>query len=144
MTGTFDNWAATEKLDKVGDAFEKTVALPDSSQKILYKVRTRMPYVSSRLSRLSGCPLLSCVVLSVGKTASAAGRGESNGRQRPRNAAACLVVTSLVFRACDPERTVHWRPMWTSRASSTPSAFPLCLVLLAFRGNEPRHGPDRL
>ena len=41
VTGTFDNWAKTEKLDPVGTGFEKTVTLPDSSEKILYKVRTR-------------------------------------------------------------------------------------------------------
>ena len=38
VTGTFDNWAKTEKLDPVGTGFEKTVTLPDSSAKILYKV----------------------------------------------------------------------------------------------------------
>lgn len=39
MTGTFDNWTKSEKLDKVGDSFEKTVILPDATQKIYYKVR---------------------------------------------------------------------------------------------------------
>ncbi|KAI1742590.1 hypothetical protein F4680DRAFT_21456 [Xylaria scruposa] len=37
VTGTFDDWKKTEKLDKVGDAFQKTVALTDISSKILYK-----------------------------------------------------------------------------------------------------------
>ncbi|KAI0453434.1 hypothetical protein F5B21DRAFT_479293 [Xylaria acuta] len=37
VTGTFDDWKKTEKLEKVGDSFEKTVALPDASSKILYK-----------------------------------------------------------------------------------------------------------
>ncbi|KAI0551658.1 hypothetical protein F4679DRAFT_538748 [Xylaria curta] len=37
VTGTFDDWKKTEKLDKVGDTFQKTVALPDISSKILYK-----------------------------------------------------------------------------------------------------------
>ncbi|KAK2019064.1 hypothetical protein LZ32DRAFT_653248 [Colletotrichum eremochloae] len=37
VTGTFDNWTKSEKLEKVGDSFEKTVTLPDASQKIYYK-----------------------------------------------------------------------------------------------------------
>jgi len=38
VTGTFDNWSKSEKMSKVGDAFEKSVELPDSSDKIYYKV----------------------------------------------------------------------------------------------------------
>lgn len=38
MTGTFDNWTKSVKLDKVGDRFEKTVILPDTSTKVYYKV----------------------------------------------------------------------------------------------------------
>jgi Glycogen recognition site of AMP-activated protein kinase len=38
VTGTFDDWGNSEKLDKVGDTFEKEVQLPDASKKILYKV----------------------------------------------------------------------------------------------------------
>ncbi|KAI1750790.1 hypothetical protein F4782DRAFT_532076 [Xylaria castorea] len=37
VTGTFDDWKKTEKLDKIGDSFQKTVFLPDISSKILYK-----------------------------------------------------------------------------------------------------------
>lgn len=39
MTGTFDNWSKSEKLEKKGGHFEKTVFLPDASEKIYYKVR---------------------------------------------------------------------------------------------------------
>lgn len=38
VTGTFDDWSKSEKLDKVDDAFERTVTLPDASEPILYKV----------------------------------------------------------------------------------------------------------
>lgn len=38
MTGTFDNWTKTEQLEKVGQIFQKTVTLPESSDKIYYKV----------------------------------------------------------------------------------------------------------
>lgn len=38
VTGTFDDWGKSEKLNKVGDTFEKEVRLPDASVKILYKV----------------------------------------------------------------------------------------------------------
>lgn len=38
VTGTFDNWSKSEKMAKVGDAFEKSVELPDTSEKIYYKV----------------------------------------------------------------------------------------------------------
>ncbi|KAJ8612499.1 hypothetical protein MRB53_037428 [Persea americana] len=37
VTGTFDDWAKTEKLERHGDAFQKTVTLPSAKQKILYK-----------------------------------------------------------------------------------------------------------
>lgn len=38
MTGTFDDWSKSVKLDRTGHAFEKTVPLPND-KKILYKVR---------------------------------------------------------------------------------------------------------
>ena len=37
VTGTFDDWGKSVKLDKVGSAYEKTVDLPKSDDKILYK-----------------------------------------------------------------------------------------------------------
>ncbi|KAK1654641.1 hypothetical protein BDP81DRAFT_309149 [Colletotrichum phormii] len=37
VTGTFDNWTKSEKLEKVGSSFEKTVKLADASEKIYYK-----------------------------------------------------------------------------------------------------------
>lgn len=37
VTGSFDNWGKSTKLNKQGDAFIATVSLP--SEKILYKVR---------------------------------------------------------------------------------------------------------
>ena len=43
MTGTFDNWGKSEKLEKSGSAFEKTVTLPQKEDKILYKVRMALP-----------------------------------------------------------------------------------------------------
>jgi hypothetical protein len=38
VTGTFDNWTKSERLEQVGQVFEKTVTLPESSEKIYYKV----------------------------------------------------------------------------------------------------------
>lgn len=38
MTGTFDNWTKSERLERVGQVFQKTVTLPESSEKIFYKV----------------------------------------------------------------------------------------------------------
>ncbi|KAF2426313.1 carbohydrate-binding module family 48 protein, partial [Tothia fuscella] len=35
-TGTFDDWSKTVKLEKVGEAFEKTVDLP-TGEKIFYR-----------------------------------------------------------------------------------------------------------
>ncbi len=43
MTGTFDNWSKTEKLNRSGSGFEKTVSLPEQKEKILYKVRRDSP-----------------------------------------------------------------------------------------------------
>ncbi|KAI1662714.1 carbohydrate-binding module family 48 protein [Daldinia decipiens] len=37
VTGTFDDWQKTEKLEKVGGHFEKAVTLKDASAKIFYK-----------------------------------------------------------------------------------------------------------
>lgn len=39
VTGTFDDWAKSVKLEKKGEGFEKLVDLPPSEDKILYKVR---------------------------------------------------------------------------------------------------------
>lgn len=38
MTGTFDNWSKSEKMAKVGNTFEKSVEMPDTSERIYYKV----------------------------------------------------------------------------------------------------------
>lgn len=53
VTGTFDNWSKSEKMDKVGDVFEKAVDLPDTSEKIYYKVG------AEPVSTVCGCPLCS-------------------------------------------------------------------------------------
>ncbi|KAI2639009.1 carbohydrate-binding module family 48 protein [Hypomontagnella submonticulosa] len=37
VTGTFDDWKKTEKLEKVGEHFEKAVTLSNASDKIYYK-----------------------------------------------------------------------------------------------------------
>jgi len=37
VTGTFDDWAKSEKLIKAGDVFEKDVTLPSAAEKIYYK-----------------------------------------------------------------------------------------------------------
>jgi Glycogen recognition site of AMP-activated protein kinase len=37
VTGTFDDWGKTQKLEKVGDIWEKDVELPANDQKYLYK-----------------------------------------------------------------------------------------------------------
>ena len=46
MTGTFDNWSKSEKMEKVGDKFEKSVDLPDTSEKIYYKVGHKSPSIA--------------------------------------------------------------------------------------------------
>ena len=38
VTGTFDNWAGSQALDKVGDVFEKTVRIENTGDKVHYKV----------------------------------------------------------------------------------------------------------
>lgn len=47
MTGTFDDWGKSIQLVKNGDVFEKTVELPNSDSKILYKVRPLGPSLVS-------------------------------------------------------------------------------------------------
>lgn len=42
VTGTFDNWSKSEKLEKVGDGFQKTVTLPVTTENIFYKVCSRL------------------------------------------------------------------------------------------------------
>lgn len=37
VTGTFDDWSKSEKLDRVGDGFSKDVTLPSADAKIYYK-----------------------------------------------------------------------------------------------------------
>ncbi len=44
VTGTFDKWSKSVELEKTDKGFEKTVELPDASDKILYKVRRHCFY----------------------------------------------------------------------------------------------------
>ncbi|PWY92589.1 hypothetical protein BO70DRAFT_391984 [Aspergillus heteromorphus CBS 117.55] len=37
VTGTFDDWGKTVRLDRIGDGFEKEVSLPPTDEKVLYK-----------------------------------------------------------------------------------------------------------
>lgn len=46
VTGTFDNWTKSERLERVGQVFQKTVTLPDDSDKIYYKVSDAFRFVS--------------------------------------------------------------------------------------------------
>ena len=39
VTGTFDGWKKTERLEKTGDVFSKDVTLSSADEKIYYKVR---------------------------------------------------------------------------------------------------------
>lgn len=41
MTGTFDDWGKTVRLDKKGDLYEKLVHLPETAKNIYYKVGKR-------------------------------------------------------------------------------------------------------
>ncbi|KAF9769807.1 hypothetical protein IL306_012719 [Fusarium sp. DS 682] len=41
VTGTFDNWTKSVKLEKEGNVFSKTVDLKEPEGKIYYKVRER-------------------------------------------------------------------------------------------------------
>lgn len=40
VTGTFDDWARSVKLEKKSNRFEKVVKLPSANEKIFYKVRS--------------------------------------------------------------------------------------------------------
>ncbi len=44
VTGTFDDWGKTEKLEKVGEVWEKQVQLPSANEKYYYKVRARSSF----------------------------------------------------------------------------------------------------
>lgn len=55
VTGTFDNWTKSVRLEKVGDVFEKEVELPPLSEKVYYKVRDA--------TSVSICPSVSVLVI---------------------------------------------------------------------------------
>lgn len=57
MTGTFDNWSKSEQMEKVGDKFEKSVELPDTSERIYYKVGTHKSVSFRCVSFLYACNL---------------------------------------------------------------------------------------
>ncbi|PWY72878.1 hypothetical protein BO83DRAFT_42167 [Aspergillus eucalypticola CBS 122712] len=57
VTGTFDDWGKTVKLDRVGDVFEKEVPLPVTDEKVHYKSRTGV-VSPSHVSLLSSPPKL--------------------------------------------------------------------------------------
>ncbi len=58
MTGTFDDWAKSVKLDKTGTGHKKKVDLPEVDEKIFYKVSSSSDFLAL-LSNAWGCFLLS-------------------------------------------------------------------------------------
>ncbi|RMJ23889.1 hypothetical protein PHISP_05228 [Aspergillus sp. HF37] len=56
VTGTFDDWGKTVKLDRRGDVFEKDVRLPAMDRKIHYKVRVPLICLPETL----GWPIWDC------------------------------------------------------------------------------------
>lgn len=49
MTGTFDDWAKSVKLEKKKeDLFEKFVQLPQTEENVYYKVGIRLGFQSSQ------------------------------------------------------------------------------------------------
>ncbi len=49
VTGTFDDWARSVKLEKKADRFEKIVELPLANEKIYYKVRSKGSQVQAAI-----------------------------------------------------------------------------------------------
>lgn len=47
VTGTFDDWAQSVKLEKKGDTFEKKLDLALTDEKIYYKVRNDVSVIST-------------------------------------------------------------------------------------------------
>ena len=124
VTGTFDDWKRTEKLEPVGDVFEKTVTLPDSSKKILYKVRAGGCHTSVRRC-------FRCVVLSAGKASGGAG-GKSRGARG--RAMAC-------FRLYKPPSAQIYSGAGVSSFKYPPPSPPgleLCRVFLVVRRRRPQ------
>jgi hypothetical protein len=48
VTGDFDNWSKSIKLDKSGNSFHKTVTIPGEESRIHYKVSTTTLRTSTR------------------------------------------------------------------------------------------------
>ena len=47
VTGTFDNWSKSERLEKVDGVWQKTVILPERAEKFYYKVGAASLLLSS-------------------------------------------------------------------------------------------------
>jgi hypothetical protein len=56
VTGTFDNWTKSVRLEKEGDVFSKTVDLKEPEGKIYYKVRQRQRATSRNANNYSPFP----------------------------------------------------------------------------------------
>ena len=62
MTGTFDDWAQSVKLDKKsGTLHEKLVELPNTDEKIYYKVRLHVQTSCGFVLYNISCPASICV-----------------------------------------------------------------------------------
>lgn len=83
VTGTFDNWTKSVKLDKEGSVFQKTVQLENPSEKIYYKVSQQLPGVCSIVP-----PALPCL------------------RQRHRRIAYSVVVARAVISIALPNMSL--------------------------------------
>jgi hypothetical protein len=53
VTGTFDNWTKSVRLEKEGDVFSKTVDLKEPEGKIYYKVRQHQRATTRNANKLS-------------------------------------------------------------------------------------------
>lgn len=63
VTGTFDDWGRTVKLEKNGDVFEREVQLPKADEKVYFKVCWTQDILSHCVRRMrtnyTPCPVYS-------------------------------------------------------------------------------------
>ncbi|KXH47443.1 hypothetical protein CSAL01_07358, partial [Colletotrichum salicis] len=114
VTGTFDNWTKSEKLEKVGSSFEKTVTLADASEKIYYKGTDRKQ--RRRLAQPA--------TASVHPSKSLVHQSQSLFPPSWRGKKGC-------------QANYWWKLLPSSRAALVPASPPLALTQFASRSAEP-------
>ncbi|KYK58028.1 hypothetical protein DCS_05041 [Drechmeria coniospora] len=126
VTGTFDEWRKTVKLDKEGGIFEKTIELPDAPDKIYFKfvvdgswtINQSAPHEPDKDGNVNNYLCQSDLVSSA-TTVAMAKKNNNKKKQQQQKQQAAAAVAATTAAAETPLRSD------TATPSDVPGGFPV-------------------